>query len=140
MVVILIFLSANAYAKSEIYTAFLSSKAIGGYDAVAYFTENKPVEGMKQFKTEYKGANWYFSSSENLAKFKQQPEKFAPQYGGYCAWAVGNGYTAKGDPLHWTIHKNRLYLNYNEDIKNQWLANIDSFISSGDANWPGVIE
>jgi len=137
---VLLFLAMDAQAKSEIYTGFLSSDAVGGYDAVAYFKENRAVKGSKQFKFQYKGAKWSFKSAENLAEFKSHPQKYAPRYGGYCAWAVAQGYTAEGDPLQWTIHNNRLYLNFNEDIKNRWLANLDDYISKGDANWPGIIE
>jgi len=127
-------------AKDEIYTAFFSSQAVGGYDTVAYFTEGKPVKGLREYKTSYKGANWYFSSSANLEAFKNSPEKYAPQYGGYCAWAVANGDTAKGDPNQWSIRDGKLYLNYDEEIKNRWLANVDELISKADANWPGVIK
>jgi len=127
-------------AGSRIYTGFFSSKAVGGYDTVAYFEVKKPVKGLSEWNTEYQGAEWYFSSRENLEKFKRNPEKYAPQYGGYCAWAVANGDTAKGDPLHWTIHAGKLYLNYNESIQNQWLEKMDEFIAKADNNWPGVIE
>jgi YHS domain-containing protein len=136
----LLFFGVAALAKSEIYTGFLSSSAVGGYDPVAYFTVGQAVKGSDQFMFHYEGANWYFSSAENLARFKNDPIKYAPRYGGYCAWAVAEGDTAKGDPLQWTIHKNRLYLNYNEEIKNRWLADVDNFIAKGDRNWPGVIQ
>ena len=135
-----LFYAPNALAKDEIYTAFFSSDAVGGYDTVAFFTEGKPLKGLSKYKMSYKGANWYFSSAENLAAFNNNPTRYAPQYGGYCAWAVANNDTAKGDPVHWTIHGGKLYLNYNDEIKNRWLKEIDSFISKADANWPGVIE
>jgi len=136
----LLFFGAVALAKSEIYTGFLSNAAVGGYDPVAYFTVNQAVKGSDQFMFHYKGANWYFSSAENLTRFKNDPMRYAPQYGGYCAWAVAEGSTAKGDPLQWNIHKNRLYLNFNEEIKNRWLADVENFIAKGDSNWPGVIQ
>jgi YHS domain-containing protein len=131
---------ANGFAKSEIYTSFFSSSAAGGYDTVAYFNENQPVRGLDEYRTTYKGAKWYFSNQKNLEMFKANPEKYAPQYGGYCAWAVAEGDTAKGDPLHWTLHNGKLYLNYDETIKNRWLKNVDDFITKADANWPKVIE
>ncbi|MBU2644003.1 YHS domain-containing protein [bacterium] len=140
MMTAMLLFAAEGLAASEIYTGFFSSDAVGGYDTVAYFTEGRPVKGLKAFKTKYKGANWYFSSRENLETFQDNPTRYAPQYGGYCAWAVANGDTAKGDPLQWTIHNNKLYLNYNEEIKNKWLDNIETFITRGDANWPGVIK
>jgi len=130
----------NAFAVKRIYTGFLSNQAISGYDAVSYFSEGKPLMGTEELKAEYQGANWYFSSQKNLNRFKNNPKKFAPQYGGYCAWAVSQGYTAKGDPLYWTIHNEKLYLNYNLSINQKWLNNREAFITQADMNWPGVIE
>jgi YHS domain-containing protein len=127
-------------AESEIYTSFFSNSAVGGHDTVAYFSDQKPVKGLDEYRTTYKGAKWYFSSQKNLEMFTANPEKYAPQYGGYCAWAVAEGDTAKGDPLHWTLHDDKLYLNYDETIKNRWLKNVDDFITRADANWPKVIE
>ncbi len=75
-------------AKAQIYTSFLSSSAVGGYDPVAYFTKGMPVKGKKQHALEWKGAWWYFSSAENLAKFKADRVAYAPQFGGYCAYGV----------------------------------------------------
>ncbi|MGY0217756.1 YHS domain-containing (seleno)protein [Endozoicomonadaceae bacterium StTr2] len=128
-----------ALAKDEIYTSFFSNKAVGGYDTVAYFTEGRPVEGSDKFKTEYKDTVWYFSSAENLKKFKADPEKYAPQYGGYCAWAVGQGYTASGDPKQWHIDNGKLYLNYDAEVKAEWLKDKAKWIEAGDKNWPKVI-
>ncbi len=132
--------SANAWAEEDpIYTSYFSSDAAGGYDVVAYFTEARPVEGNKAFKTKYKDANWLFASQENLDKFAANPEMYAPQYGGYCAWAVAKGTTASGDPLLWTVHNDKLYLNYNQDVNNRWRADMDKLIISGDENWPTVL-
>ena len=99
-----------AQAKStEIYTGWLSSSAVGGYDPVAYFTEGKPVAGNSGITHQWKGATWRFASEKNRDLFKAEPAKYAPQYGGYCAWAVSQGYTAKGDPNHWKIVDGKLY-------------------------------
>lgn len=126
-------------AKPPVYTPILSKVAIGGYDAVAYFTESKAVTGKDEFTTEYKGASWKFSSAANLAKFKANPAGYAPQYGGYCAWAVAQGYTASGDPKQWRIVGGKLYLNYNAEVQSKWVKDIPGFIKSGDANWPTVL-
>ncbi|MCK0104808.1 YHS domain-containing (seleno)protein [Marinobacter sp. S0848L] len=67
-------------------------------------------------------------------------ERFTPVYGGYCAWAVAQGYLAKGDPQHWTIRDDRLYLNYSQSIQDRWLKNPDGFIQQANANWPEVLE
>lgn len=109
--------------------------ALKGYDPVAYFVEGKPVEGSDAFATEWKGAKWHFASAQNRELFLSAPEKYAPQYGGYCAWAVGHGYTANGDPNVWKVIDGKLYLNYNQEVKAKWEQDIPSFISKGDENW-----
>jgi YHS domain-containing protein len=126
-------------SEDEIYTTFFSDSGAGGYDVVAYFTENMPVEGSDDFTVEYKNAEWYFSSQANLDKFNENPDMYVPQYGGYCAWAVANGDTASGDPLQWTVLNNRLYLNYDADIQAMWSADRENLIAKGDMNWPGVL-
>ena len=113
--------------------------AIRGYDPVAYFTRGKPVEGSAQHQFRWKGAVWRFSSARHLALFKADPEKYAPQYGGYCAYAVSRNYTAKIEPDAWTIHKGKLYLNYNKLVRRVWDARKDDNIAKGDRNWPAVL-
>ena len=127
-------------AKDEIYTGLLSGAAIGGYDAVAYIKDGKPVKGSGDFTTEYKGATWYFASAENLETFKAAPTKYEPQYGGYCAWAVANGYTAASDPEAWRIVEGRLFLNYSKDAQAKWVQDIPGNIAKADANWPKVLD
>jgi YHS domain-containing protein len=140
LMVALLFFSTNVFAGDRIFTKVFSDKAVSGYDPVAYFIEGKPVKGDTQFKFIYMDADWYFSSLENLEKFKSHPDKYAPQYGGYCAWAVAQGNTAAGNPMNWTIHNGKLYLNYNDDIQEKWLKDIDELIRKGDQNWPEVVE
>jgi YHS domain-containing protein len=125
--------------KPAIYKGLLDEAAIGGHDAVAYFTAGKPVEGVKAHSTTWKGATWRFATAENLAAFKSNPDKYAPQYGGYCAWAVSQGYTAKGDPKVWKIVNGKLYLNYNPDIQAKWEKDVPGLIAKGDGNWPRVL-
>lgn len=138
--VFLLFGVNSALAReAEVYTGFLSSLAVGGYDAVAYFKSGKPVQGVAQFTFEYKGASWRFSSQENLEAFRSNPTAYAPQYGGYCAWAVANGYTASGDPLVWNIVGGRLFLNYDKSVQAKWSQDIPGFIAKADKNWPGVL-
>ncbi|MDP1630016.1 MAG: YHS domain-containing (seleno)protein [Caulobacter sp.] len=126
-------------AKAPIYTGAFSQVAVGGYDVVAYFTVGRPVKGDAKFATDWKGASWQFASAANLAKFKANPAAYAPQYGGYCAWAAAQGYTAKGDPQQWKIVGGKLYLNYNADIQSKWVKDIPGFIRQGDANWPAIL-
>ncbi len=126
--------------KAEIYTGLFSDLALQGYDTVAYFTAGAPVRGSAEFSTEYKGAEWRFANQENLDRFLADPEAYAPQYGGYCAWAVAQGDTAKGDARHWAIVDDRLYLNFNASIQRRWDADRPGFIGEGDANWPSVLQ
>ncbi len=133
--------TSTVFAGDAIYTSLFSSNAVSGYDTVAYFTEGKPVKGSKKFKTRYKDTNWLFSSAENLAKFKKAPEKYAPQYGGFCAWAVAaKNDRASGDPLRWNIVGGKLYLNYDKEIQGKWKKDIPGFIATADKNWPGLLK
>lgn len=125
--------------EAEVYTGTFSSLAVGGYDAVAYFKIGKPVEGTAQFATEYKGATWRFASNENLDAFKANPTAYAPQYGGYCAWAVSQNYTASGDPNVWKIVNGKLYLNYDKSVQAKWEKDIPGLIAKAEKNWPGVL-
>ena len=131
--------SALAKQKDEIFSSFLSSTAIRGYDPVAYFTESKPVKGNKSYRVKWKGATWQFASQANLNRFKANPARYAPQYGGYCAWAVSHGYTASTQPDAWSIENGKLYLNYNRSVREKWLQNPRRHIRQGDANWPAVL-
>jgi YHS domain-containing protein len=132
---------AAAHARSpEIFTGIVAKTAVGGYDPVAYFTDAKPVRGSVKITHEWRGATWRFASEQNRALFKADPEKYAPQYGGHCAWAVSQGYTAKGDPQHWTVVNNKLYLNYNASVKRTWDKDKPGNIAKGDKNWPKVLE
>lgn len=114
--------------------------ALKGYDPVAYFNDGKAVEGSEQFTHEWNGANWRFASAEHRDAFIREPEKYAPQFGGYCAWAVSHGYTAKGDPNAWKIVDDKLYLNYNQDVKAKWEQDVPGYISRGDENWPRFLK
>ncbi|MEC7290989.1 MAG: YHS domain-containing (seleno)protein, partial [Pseudomonadota bacterium] len=89
--------------KDPIYTAKRSNIALQGYDTVAYFTIGEPTKGSADFSTTYNGAEFRFVSEENLNLFLGDPQKYAPQYGGYCAWAVAQGKTAKGDARRWAV-------------------------------------
>ncbi len=133
--------SVSAFSGDEIYTGFFSDNAVEGYDTVAFFTEGKPVKGSKKHRVEYKGAKWLFSSEENKKLFEENPEKYAPQYGGHCAWAVGaNSARAPGDPKYWRIVDDKLYLNYNKSVQEKWLKDIPGFIKKADENWPKLLE
>jgi len=119
--------------------ATLFGVAIKGYDAVAYFTDSKPVEGNSDFTFEWNGAKWRFANAEHLTAFKAAPEKYTPQYGGYCAWAVSQGYTAGIDPAAWKIVEGKLYLNYNTDVQKKWSNDIPGNVGKADKNWPVIL-
>lgn len=129
-----------AAAKDPVSTGTFSDLAVSGYDPVAYFTQGRPVGGHGDLEHDWNGATWRFSSAENLAAFKANPEAYAPQYGGYCAWAVSQGYTAKSDPDAWRIVDGKLYLNYSKDIQKRWAQDIPGNIAKADMNWPKVLE
>ncbi|MET0182172.1 MAG: YHS domain-containing (seleno)protein [Caulobacterales bacterium] len=129
-----------AYAdQPAVHTGLLSNAGVGGYDPVAYFTTGAPTRGSSQFKTTHQGVEYRFANAENLARFRANPSAYLPQYGGYCAWAVSQGYTAPGDPRRWRIVNGRLYLNYNADVQRRWDAERGPLIARGDANWPSVL-
>lgn len=114
--------------------------AIRGHDPVAYFTDGKPVKGSDEHTLEWSGTLFKFASSENLALFQADPEKYAPQYGGYCAYAVSEGYTASTVPEAWDIVDGKLYLNYSLSVKRKWSKNIPERIAAANQNWPAVLQ
>ena len=130
---------AQQTAKPQIFTEFRFKLALDGYDPVAYFKTGKPQKGNPAHAVRWVGADWHFASAENKAAFEASPQAFAPQYGGYCAWAVSEGYTAKGDPNTWRIVDNKLYLNYNASVQKGWEKDIPVRVAKGDQNWPIVL-
>ena len=121
-------------------TGWFSNKAVNGYDTVAYFTQGKAVKGSPKFKYKYMDVQWYFTSEEHLELFKKNPDKYRPQYGGFCAWAIAEKkQRAPGDPNYWKIVDNKLYLNYDASIQNKWQADIPGFIRKADGNWPDML-
>lgn len=114
--------------------------AIEGYDPVAYFEQGAPAEGSEDHTFEWRGATWRFASAENRDLFAADPETYAPQYGGYCAYAVAKGATAKSEPDAWTIVEGKLFLNYDKNIQSRWARDISGNIADADKNWPGVIK
>ena len=132
-------LAVPAAALSPVNRTTFGGVAIDGWDPVAYFTDGKPVEGSKAYSFDWNGATWRFASAAHRDLFAQAPEKYAPQYGGYCAWAVSQGYTADIDPEAWTIDHGRLFLNYSLDVQKKWAADIPGNVAKGDGNWPKLL-
>lgn len=112
--------------------------ALRGYDPVAYFTDNKPVKGTVEHTAEYKGSTFHFASRMNRDAFIADPAKYAPQYGGFCAFGLAGGYKAATDPAAYTVVDGKLYLNYNRDVQKMWSADVPGFIGKADKNWPAV--
>jgi len=110
--------------------------ALSGYDSVSYFQGNGvPVRGSARFMVEHDGAQFHFSSQQNADLFEENPDAYAPQYGGHCAWAMSRGSLAPGDPTLYKIHDGKLYLNFNTNVQQTWLGDIDGFIAKSDPAW-----
>src|SRR5262245_20174690 len=107
--------------------------AIDGYDAVAYFTTQKPAKGLPAYRSRWRDATWLFVSAANKATFDASPEKYAPQYGGHCSLAMAGGKKSGGAPDAWRIEKGKLYLNGSLKVRDNWLMNMDQHIK--DADW-----
>lgn len=116
--------------------------AIKGVDPVAYFYLSEgeaAVQGLTEFTYEWEGAIWYFSSSDNLKKFQANPDKYIPQYGGYCAFAVSHNFTKPVDPDFWRIIEGKLYLNLSNEVQEKWLKDVSGNINRADKNWPKLL-
>ena len=113
-----------------------SGVAVEGVDVVAYFTKGEATSGRAEFSHDWRGATWRFASAEHRDLFAANPERYAPQYGGYCAFAVAHGSTAGIDPEAWSIVDDKLYLNLSPSIQRRWNAKRDRFIEQANRNWP----
>ncbi len=127
-------ISASALAQKS-QTFQTNGKAIRGFDAVAFHTEAKPVEGKPEYSYQWNDAAWFFSSQANLDSFKMAPQKYAPQYGGYCAYGTSDGHKAPTETDTWTIVDSKLYFNYNKKVKEQWSKKNGELIPKADKNW-----
>ena len=113
--------------------------AIRGADPVAFFTENAPVLGSAEHALEWYGATWLFANTENMELFMGNPHAYAPQYGGYCSFAMSKGAIATSVPEAWTIVDNKLYLNYSVNVRSIWSEDIPGNITLADGNWPSIL-
>lgn len=141
----LVAMSFGALAAKPVNTlknSFFASQtdtAINGYDSVAYFTKSAPVKGLDANVYEWKGAKWKFENQANLELFKANPEKYAPQYGGYCAYGVANDSLVKVDPNQFTIYEGKLYLNYDASVQKDWLKDVPGFNRKADAKFQSLL-
>lgn len=121
----------------EIYVNSATGIAINGYDPVAYFTDAAPVQGSEEFTTTWRDAPWYFASAENRDLFVSDPDRYAPQYGGWCAFAMSQNAFATTVPGAWSVKNDKLYLNFSDGVRSRWVNNIDDLLPVADANWVG---
>jgi len=129
----------NTLEKKGLFGYKPSGIAIRGYDTVAYFTEGAPAQGLESFSTEWEGATWLFASQENLDLFSAEPARYAPQYGGYCAYGVAKDGLVKIEPENWTIIEDKLYLNYDAKVQRLWEADIAGFIEEADGKFKQLL-
>ncbi len=130
----------NTLEKKGFFGYKASGIAIRGYDTVAYFTQGAPVEGSPSFTTDYEGATWQFSSQEHLDLFEAEPTKYAPQYGGYCAYGVAQDGLVKIEPEYWSILDGKLYLNFSDKVQRLWEQDVPGFIETADAKFEALLE
>ena len=112
--------------------------ALRGHDPVAYFTVGKPTPGAQTFQSKFDGATYQFASADNKAAFDKEPAKFAPQYGGFCAFAAAKGAKFDADPAVFKVVENKLYMNVNPDVAVKWNADVPGHIKAADGNWSGL--
>jgi YHS domain-containing protein len=132
------FLLAISCAAQAQVNADTSGLALQGYDPVAYFTDKKPVRGKAELTASHEGAIYRFASAANRDAFVAEPAKYAPQYGGYCAFGVAEGYKAPIEPDAWSVVDGKLYLNYSQSVRRRWTSDVPGYLRKGDANWPAV--
>lgn len=130
----------NTLEKKGLFGYKPSGTAIRGYDTVAYFTDGRPVEGTDEFTSDWDGATWRFASRAHKELFDADPARYAPQYGGYCAYGVVQDSLVKIEPELWTIVDDKLYLNYDDDVQKDWEKDIPGFIAEADRKFQGLID
>ena len=128
-----------ARADSAVYFTYDDGRALQGMDVVTYFSDSGPQPGRSEFSVMWKGAVWHFVSRGNQEAFESNPRAYAPQYGGYCAYAVSRGYTASGDPQSWRVIDGKLYLVHNPNVARMWAREMRQNIARAEANWPAVL-
>src|SRR5262245_1341999 len=121
---------------ATVLSPLAQAAGLDGCERVAYFTEGKPVRGLASITADFLGEKYQFSSPQSRDAFAANPEKYLPQYGGHCAWAVANNSLAPGDPTVFKVVNGKLYLNVNRDVAARWEKDIPGFIRAADANWP----
>ena len=128
-------LAATSLSHAETPVFATGQGAIRGYDTVAYFTEGKAIKGSPEFTVDWNGATWRFASAANRDAFADDPVRYAPQYGGHCAYAMSTGKLVPTDPEAWHIVDGKLYLNYSKRVQRRWLQDVPGFVAKADTQW-----
>ena len=136
-IVLTLSLSCNVHAMPP-WSSLGEAVAIQGYDPVAYFTKAEAVRGSSKFVHDWNGTAWFFSSAEHRDQFAAAPEKYAPQFGGFCALSVASGKNARGGGDAWTMHNGKLYLNYDKAVAERFRRDISGNISRAEGWWSTV--
>ncbi len=134
-VMLLIIIAIGCYAQTATSYFTKDGTAIGGYDPVAYFTDSAAIKGDSKFSYTWEGTKWQFKNQANMDAFKKEPVRYAPQYGGYCAFGTCKDHKSPTDPAAFTIVYNKLYLNYNPAVKAMWIKDTKANIEKADSNW-----
>jgi YHS domain-containing protein len=136
----LVLLTTSAFAGELVNVAGASGIALDGYDPVAFFTDHKPMHGDPAISATYKGAKYFFASMEHKVKFEASPERYVPQFGGYCAFGVAVGALFPVDINTWQIRNGKLYLNLNPAVLEQFNKDVEGYIAKAEKNWPGLVK
>ena len=136
----LLLIAITVVAQTPRGTSFNTTRgvALDGYDVVAYFTNGRAVKGSAANAHVWEGTTWHFASSAHRDEFRKWPEKYAPQFGGFCAYGVSRGYTVAVDPEAWSIVAGRLYLNYSKRVQRTWDQDRSTYIKRAEAHWPAL--
>lgn len=128
--------TARSAITGQVWTDASTGFAIGGFDPIAYFTDRRAVEGKRDLEWEWQGVTWRFANIGNMAAFREHPEVYVPEFGGYGAMTIARGYTVPGSPKIWTLHNNRLYLFYSVEDQSLWQEDPDKWIALAEDHWP----
>ena len=135
--------ATSSFAYDETSTSSINVDAaqviLKGYDSVSYF-KGQPVQGDKRFAATHDGATYYFANAENLQAFQANPAKFAPQYGGYCAYGVAKDNLVSIEPDKWKVLNGKLYLNSDGDVQKKWLVDPAGFIKTADGKFSKLLK
>ncbi len=134
-----VLLSTSVFAGDLVNVSGASRVALSGFDPVAFFADAKPVNGSPFISAQHQGATYFFASEDHKKLFAAAPEKYAPQFGGFCAFGVGLDKLFPVDISTWQVRDGKLYLNLNPDILNKFNADLSGNIAKANKNWPGLV-